>query len=156
MKRRPILTAFAAVLSAGCAAVEGPHRDGSTDGNDTNEPTESHESRALYLSSFWIEENPPDVEPVPSDEEPVKSNDFLQQFFDRVSEQPEFERGDEESETDQLPRRGESITIEIPDSKRSAVRQDIQRADYSEEGTHPGYYFDHEGTNLWCKLISSY
>lgn len=161
MQRRTFLFSTGFVLIGGCTAMTSNEPD-SPDDNTSNESSEQRDTSdsptddatpmpyesGYFIVGKWVNNHPDDVDPNPTDEEPLKSNDTLQNFFDDVVAL-QMKPGTEDG-----PSNGASktITSEVSEERSEEIVEDLQVVDYSHDSWKPGRYVDHEGTYIWLTV----
>jgi hypothetical protein len=111
---------------------------------DDETPSEEG-TRKYLLVGWWLNDPPEDVNPYPTDEDPLRSNDTLQGFFDAVVDQ-ELREG---TEDDQSDGQGEPFIEEVSEEAMEQAVDDLQAVEFSDNDRQPGRYVDHDGTYIW-------
>lgn len=160
MRRRAVLKSAGPLFAGGCngRSSEGPSGDDpdspeatvdvdSIDGSRAYEEpaTTADSDREHLVIGLWMNTIPVAADPYPTDEEPLASNEVLQEFFDATASQDKYP-GSEDRENEG---EGEVYSMEVTAEQTSRIVQDSRAVEYNEEGFRRGRFVDHDGTYIW-------
>lgn len=159
MQRRTYLASTGVLLASGCigSSSEEPNSDeiDTPDSTVNDDPIDRDQStdtrqreRDHYVSGMWMNNIPEEADPYPTDEEPLKSNDLLQDFFDEVASQDEHEgSGDKQNNGE-----GELVHLEVSADEMEKIVEDLEAVEFIESGFRRGRYVVHDGTYIWVTV----
>lgn len=160
MHRRTVLASAGLLFAGGCngRSSDDPNADGpdtpeatvdvdSIDGSRAYEEpaTTDDRDREHLVIGLWMNTIPEAADPYPTDEEPLASNEVLQEFFDATASQDKYP-GSEDRENEG---EGEVYSMVVTEEQMSRIVQDSRAVEYNEEGFRRGRFVDHDGTYLW-------
>lgn len=164
MQRRAVLASASALFAGGC--IGGSDDDADEDETLTErteprtfetfepwqdeEPAGVDEDRDHYVSGMWMNNVPEEANPYPTDEEPLKSNEVLQEFFDATASQDKYEGSEERKNNGE----GELVHKQVTAEEMEQIVEDIRAVEYNDEGFRRGRYADHDGTYIWFTVES--
>lgn len=159
MKRRSVLASTALLFTGGCIGGS----TGGSSGNeaDTPEPTvdvdnvtasERYEPTTTserdpehWVIGLWMNSIPDEADPYPTDEEPLASNEVLQEFFDTTASQDKYPGSEDRKNNGE----GEVCTMQVTTEQKREIVRDSRAVDYNEEGWYRGRFVSHDGTYIW-------
>lgn len=161
MQRRALLTTAGLALTGGCTAIvsEAPIRPVDNTSNDktsnnTADDGPSEEATPIpndpdyFIVGYWLHNHPDDVDPYPTDKEPLQSNETLQNYFEDAVAQ------DKRSGSEDNPSggRGDDLIRQISKKEAKEIVEDLEVVDYSDDSWKHGRFVDHEGTYIWLTV----
>lgn len=157
MKRRTVLATAIFALAGGCtnSSSDEPNTSPNNSQNDSsvtddslnngNQTSTGQGTTKYLLIGWWLNKPPEGVEPYPTEEKPLRSNETLQEFFDAVVVQ-DTRTGTEDDPTEG---QGNPYVKELSEDAMDSARDDLEAVEFSDNDRQPGRYVDHDGTYIW-------
>lgn len=161
MERRALLAATGLALAGGCTGTPADDPGSNDSKNDTsamtNEassdtPTTPDGRMVPIIAGYWLDELPDDVDPYPSDEEPLRSNDALQDFLHEVVAQDVRE----DTEDDASGGKGEAVAREVSEGTMNEIVDDLEEAKSTTDGSYSGYYVENDDRYVRITVENQY
>lgn len=155
MNRREMIAVIGIFIGAGCTTSPGTHYLDNDD-DDDEEPrfTDERElNRDSHLSARWVEEAPDDIDPYPSDKQPVAYYTVVLELFEEAVEQDEWQPPDDRTPHSDIMA-GEPVSVTISQEKEQELRGEFSDLGIQGGEEYPGMYFNHDGTIIVLHILS--